>query len=339
MGWITPYNTKRLLSDVPFKEVPVTRRVPNSPTYDRTNNKWISGSNFTQGSILQNGLALTGVGSLSFMGAELLSRSLNWLGDATTNGGWSEVKKQALLNSQKDNPVSAITSDKFEPSQLQPVYNDDNSPALLAGTMQSAEMVSLSIGSLTQVLYDSSNMLLDAMYTDTAAKMQISYDLNNTLSYANSLLESLVYILADASQRSSDSASAIATAVGSIPATQVDIGSSTVNNVVDLSSIAPHLETMAQYHSYELERKKTPVEIKDSDGEVIANMNPDELANHHYAQSSKFHNDHNTVTFDDDDFNPNDPSGFIFPVYYGRNDLFNPEEVQFNRNPFMPLSQ
>lgn len=112
----------------------------------------------TGSSFLNTALALTGAGSLALLGGQLFSSSVVPLADMFNNGGTSKaLAKLADRNSNPDSPADTVSLpndvvNPYAPSSFK--FHEDNSPALLAGTMQSAEIIALTLGSLIQITAD-----------------------------------------------------------------------------------------------------------------------------------------------------------------------------------------
>lgn len=136
-----------ILKNVTYKKTPEYGSISTFEKVGRT------GSSF-----LNTALAFTGAGSLALLGGQLFSSSVVPLADMLNDGGTSKALKN--LANKTNNPVSPAETVPLPDDVLNPyspskfTFDEDNSPALLAGTMQSAEIVALALGSLVQITAD-----------------------------------------------------------------------------------------------------------------------------------------------------------------------------------------
>lgn len=251
--------------------------------------------------------------------------------------------KQALFNpSEKTDPNSPNYDPDYSPSPIpnpfSPAefsFNDNNSPALLAGLMNGSEMVAQSIASLCQITMDD-NLRRDQVL---ASGIQIFQDLIAplvvaTVSIAQSLegiVENLnTFATAESINALVEPLGAVVGAVANIPQTTLET-TNTSTAQPDLS----HLNEWASLAKQNEQFKQQTQAFYDSDGAKIAEMSPQQLRAQKDAQLQKNLNDHNTVKFEDDDFSPPMWTGNLFMPFSGREITFDISKP-IGSNPFLP---
>lgn len=169
--------------------------IPTTKTSSRTPEFGLGNSSIKSSSLLGDILGATGAGSLGlFASAGTLA-----LGEYLYNFHGRDLKKDlqdASINKAKSRtastaPADTVTlpasiTDPYKPSEFK--FSEDNSPSLLAGTMQSAEIVALALGSLIQITADNHAEHMQYYTADMITK----YDHGERIS---SSLEALVPIL------------------------------------------------------------------------------------------------------------------------------------------------
>lgn len=164
MGWTGLSKTvqNQLSGTYTLKNAPVLYKPPTKVNpyggkkFDQEKGQWLDSTvNFT----LADALSWTGAGSLATIGGALISYAVPWVADKATDGGYSEavrrLNEKSTRNSSTPAPSVQLPEsvlNPWAPGEFQ--YNDDNAPSLMAGSMQSAEMITLALGSLTQIISD-----------------------------------------------------------------------------------------------------------------------------------------------------------------------------------------
>lgn len=272
-------------------------------------------------------LGLTALGGALTLGADLLFDPI--------------VDKYNQILDTKNIAVSASPSVENSPS-LSPFspstfnFSESNSPAMGAGIMQSSEMISQAIASLTQIMYE------DGLRRDSisAQSMANQFEQNEriitNLIAMNIFMERIsdnldTYSTAESLNALVEPLGAVAGAVANLPQTN-DINITNLQDipVTDMSLVNQWAEVSKQNELF----KQTPINITDSDGDLLSNMSPQELRAKKDAQLQKHIDDKNTYSEHEDNFNPLSLLGLVTMPFVGRESVFD-KDANISVNPFL----
>lgn len=288
--------------------------------YDNDSKQWMSrrtgypasfnSSSSLSSSIMKVGAGLTGIALLGDIIAKWgfnyykeimeVPSSVVEKAPTSTNVTLSPAKTVPLPESLKD----PVNPDSFK-------FTEDNSPALLAGTMQSAEVVALSIGSLVQILADNHRESMDVKTSQIILNHEYSDRLNTNL---EAMVPILYGIMETLNTVMTNSLNGISSAIEN----QQPVTLETVNTITQVDTSA--LNEWASLAKSREEFFQTPTEIKDSDGDVISSLSPMELEAQKNASLNKNLDDKNTLSIDPSYFNP--IQGLFVLPFSGRSSVF-----------------
>lgn len=213
-------------------------------------------------------------------------------------------------------------------SPLQSIYTLDNSPSLLMGTMQSAEMISTSIGSLCQIISDTHIEHMSVLASKQQNDFIASQELSKNLDALNVILSAIAQISAELITPLTE----VAQAVLNIPQTNVNFSAPPPDNTGLVNAMTPISEWAVSAKARE-DFLQTPRNHSDSDGDIIHGGSPMEVKADKDAQHHKLLDDQNTIKIDNDDFNPMSLLGLPLIPFVGREVVFD-KNTNHDMNPY-----
>lgn len=288
--------------------------------------KWVADST---GAMLP--VDFPGISPISILSGVAVAGAVKIIGDALADTAKPVYEK--ILDTKKDTvPVAPTPSTTVLPSvplpstvktSLSPtpsVFDDTNSPSLMLGGMQSAEMISASIGSLCQILSDNHKEHMAVLGSQIQNDFDSSKELNSNINALNVILASLTQIVYE-SPKLAEALQPLADAVTNIPPANVNISNPAPDNSVLAEALAPVSQWAVLAKNRE-EFLQTPMSRHDSEGFALSSLSPMELKADKDAQIHKHMDDQNTYKVDGDEFNPLTTLLGLIP-FVGRDNTFN----------------
>ena len=225
------------------------------------------------------------------------------------------------------NPLPTTITKPLPSSQS--VYTPENAPSLLTGTMQSAEMVATSIGSLCQIISDTHIEHMSVLASKQQNDFEASRELLKNFDALNVILSALVQISAEQLTPLND----VVNAVSNIPQSNFNVNVPPPDNSGLVTALTPVSEWAKSAQKRE-DFLQTPRSHLDSDGDTIHSGSPMEVKADKDAQHHKHLDDQNTIKVDSDDFNPMSLLGLPLIPFVGREVVFD-KHTNHDMNPFL----